>query len=134
MAEDIGIPEAGRSSEDIHDVGDFLTLIRYAEARGWFYCLKCKAKLTDIVKTVPNDGENHILPCPSCRVPLMFNAGWLTAKVLIEQQKERDGLSPQLFEGGQGHLEEVTQENGRKLIVAYPGPAEMRAIVPHGKA
>lgn len=130
----IPVPSIGRTEEDIRNVGDFATLIKDAEAKGRFFCLKCKAKLTNVASTVPNDGQDHVLPCPHCREPLLFNAAWLVAKVLEARRRELAGLGPAVDPSSEdGSIREVQQPNGRKLIIATPGPARVRAVVPHGE-
>jgi hypothetical protein len=123
-----------RDGTDIHKVADFMTLAKHAERRGRFFCWSCGKLLTDLVKSLPNDGSDHIQPCPGCGTKLYFNAAWLAAKVIEAQQRKDLGLGPRIEppKRGQdphappsppGSIRVEPLPDGRKNIIVTPQPA-----------
>jgi hypothetical protein len=132
--------EISRSADDIGQVKDFQTLFKGAE-KGMFYCQgklpsgkMCLKNLTCLAAIVQNDGEDRYAKCPRCGKVLYFNAGWLAAKVMQAKEREKAGLAPAVgtFTGVQEEptISEVPLPDGRKLIIARPRAAVVRAGAP----
>lgn len=121
-------PAIRRSADSIQTVGDFATLAKGLE-KGVFVCVSCGTLLTDILKSLPNDGRDYVRPCPGCKSQLLFNAGWLAAKMIESQQRKAQGLPPVVEPGskarrkGQAYREEPLPD-GRKSIIVTPLPAD----------
>ena len=83
-------PAILRTASDVYDVGDFLTLIKGAEANGRFFCLECKHDLTAIVKKIPNDGRFYKFSCPGCGRKRRAESGMLVQAAIAERQRMLD--------------------------------------------
>lgn len=126
-------PAARRDADSIQTVGDFATLAKGLE-KGVFVCISCGTLLTDILKSLPNNGRDYVRQCPGCKAQLFFNAGWLTAKMIEAQQRKKQGLGPAIEPGSKakpkpkaaspGTVREEPLPDGRKRIIVTPLPAD----------
>jgi hypothetical protein len=130
-------PTIRRQAEQINTVADFATLVKDGE-KGVFPCGNCGAVLNDVIKSLPNDGNSYVRPCPGCQQPLYFNAAWLAAKVLAAQQLKLAGRPPVVMpprrEKGRypkerGEYREEALPDGRKRIIVTPAMPKGLGVV-----
>jgi len=120
-----------RDPKDIDTVAKFSTLFKHGE-KGKFFCHHCGKILNDLLNTLPNDGGSYVRPCSNCGTMLLFDPGWLAAKMIEENLRRNAGLPPVVEPKNKkisdrspktGVIKEIVKPDGSKIIIACPEPA-----------
>jgi hypothetical protein len=120
-------PAIRRDPESVTTTADLQTLMKRGE-KGHFLCQSCRCVITDLVKSLPNNGQTYVRPCPGCGFELMLNPAWLMAKMIEGEQRAAQGLQPmdeklrskKPLPKSAGSVREEPLPDGRKRIIVTP--------------